>query len=131
MNTDPIADFLTRIRNASLVSHPHLELPASKLKVELAKLLQKEGYIQSYQIKDGSKYKLLRLVLKYDQEGYPVIRKIQRVSKPGLRKYSKSDTIPRVLSGAGVAVLSTSKGLMTDRQARKENIGGEILCTVY
>ena len=99
--------------------------------LEQLDLLQKEGYIQSYQIKDGSKYKLLRLVLKYDQEGYPVIRKIQRVSKPGLRKYSKSDTIPRVLSGAGVAVLSTSKGLMTDRQARKENIGGEILCTVY
>ncbi len=130
MNTDPIADFLTRLRNASLVSHPSVEMPSSKLKVALAKLLQREGYVQSYELRDSGKYPLLRIVLKYDGEGYPVIQRIKRVSRPGLRKYHRVANIPRVLSGAGIAVISTSKGLMSDRQARRENMGGEILCTL-
>ncbi len=130
MNTDPIADFLTRLRNASLVSHPSVEMPSSKLKVELAKVLQREGYVQSYELRDGDKYPLLRLVLKYDQDGYPVIRSIKRASRPGLRKYYRVNNIPRELSGAGIGILSTSKGLMSDRQARRENIGGEMLCTL-
>ncbi len=130
MNTDPIADFLTRLRNASMVSHPSVEMPSSKLKVALAKLLQREGYIQSLELREGPKYPLLRIVLKYDQDGYPVIQTIKRASRPGLRKYYRVGTIPRILSGAGIGVISTSKGLMSDRQARREKIGGEMLCTL-
>lgn len=132
MNTDPIADFLTRIRNASIVSHPTVDMPASKLKIELAKLLQDEGYIQSFETKEdaASGHQTLRLNLKYDEEGFPVIRKLKRISRPGLRRYFKVDNLPRVLSGAGVAVVSTSKGLLSDRAARRERVGGELLCVV-
>lgn len=132
MNTDPIADFLTRIRNAGLVSHPTVDVPASKLKIELAKLLQDEGYIQSFETKEDARsgHQTLRLNLKYDEEGYPVIRKLKRVSRPGLRRYYKVDNLPRILSGAGVAVVSTSKGLLSDRAARRERVGGELLCVV-
>ncbi len=132
MNTDPIADFLTRIRNAHLVSHSFVDAPASKLKVQLAKVLQKEGYIQSYEVFEGAapKDRKIRLNLKYDQLGYPVIRKIKRESRPGLRKYFRVSKIPRILDGGGVAILSTSKGLMSDRQARREKMGGELLCSV-
>lgn len=132
MNTDPIADLLTRIRNGLQAGHKHVEMPSSKLKVAIVKLLQEEGYIQSYELKPGTiaNTQVLRVALKYDKEGYPVIRSLKRVSRPGLRKYSKMVRIPRVLNGAGISILSTNKGLLTDRRARRENVGGELLCTV-
>ena len=131
MNTDPIADMLTRIRNASMVSLAEVKMPSSKLKVELAKLLKSEGFITDYAVVEEGKFKVLSITLKYDAKNKPVISKLQRVSKPGLRSYSKAQNIPQVLGGLGVAIISTSKGLMTDRKARKENIGGEVLCYVY
>ena len=129
--TDPIADMLTRIRNAAMVSMPEVSMPSSKLKVELARILKEEGYIADYTVSDEGKFKVLNITLKYDSKKKSVITKLQRVSKPGLRSYSKSQNIPQVLGGMGIAVISTSKGLMTDRRARKENIGGEVLCYVY
>ena len=133
MNTDPIADMLTRIRNANMVSHLDVEMPSSKLKVELAKLLKSEGYITDYSVdqKEGSAYKTLKIVLKYDDNSKPVITNLQRVSRPGLRTYAKSKNIPQVLGGMGVAIISTSKGLLTDRKAKKANLGGEILCYIW
>ena len=131
MNTDPIADMLTRIRNASMVSLTEVSMPSSKLKVELAKLLKSEGFIADYSVSEEGKFKVLSITLKYDSKNKPVISKLQRVSKPGLRSYSKAQNLPQVLGGLGVAIVSTSKGLMTDRKARKENIGGEVLCYVY
>lgn len=131
MNTDPIADMLTRIRNANLVSHETVEMPSSKLKVELAKLLKEEGYIIDYSVKDSGKFKILSIVLKYDQKHNAVISNLKRISKPGLRNYCKAKNLPQVLGGLGIAIVSTSKGLMTDRKARKENIGGEVLCYVW
>lgn len=131
MNTDPIADMLTRIRNASMVSLAEVKMPSSKLKVELAKLLKSEGFITDYAVSEEDKFKVLTITLKYDAKNKPVISKLQRVSKPGLRSYSKASNLPQVLGGLGVAIVSTSKGLMTDRKARKENIGGEVLCYVY
>lgn len=132
MISDPIADLLTQIRNACLAQLPSIELPASKLKIELVKVLQKEGYIRSHELRENDKgHQSIRILLKYDEEGYPVIRQIKRVSRPGLRKYSKKVNLPRVLSGAGVAVVSTNKGLLTDRDARREGVGGEVLCYVY
>jgi len=133
MYNDPISDLLTRIRNACLAGHSKVEIPSSKLKVELVKVLQKEGYIRSYELRDeeGGQRKTLRVMLKYDENGYPVIRRIRRVSRPGLRKYVKVDNLPRVLNGAGVSIISTNKGLMTDREARKARVSGELLCQVY
>jgi len=131
MNTDPIADMLTRIRNANVVSHPSVEMPSSKLKVALAKLLKEEGYINGYEEKVDGHFKTLHIELKYDEANKPVITNLKRVSKPGLRSYSKAKNLPQVLGGMGVAVVSTSKGLLTDRKARKENLGGEILCYIY
>ena len=131
MNTDPIADMLTRIRNASVVSHPSVEMPSSKLKVALAKLLKDEGYILDYSEKVDGHFKTLSIELKYDESNKSVISKLQRVSRPGLRNYCKAKNLPQVLGGMGVAVVSTSKGLLTDRTARKENLGGEILCYIY
>jgi len=131
MNTDPIADMLTRIRNANTVSHPAVSMPSSKLKVELAKLLKEEGFIADYEVKEEGKFKQLHITLKYDMNNKPVISKLERVSKPGLRSYSKSKNLPKVLGGLGIAIVSTSKGLMTDRKARKENIGGEVLCYIW
>ncbi len=131
MNTDPIADMLTRIRNASMVSLTEVKMPSSKLKVELAKLLKSEGFITDYAVTEEGNFKVLSITLKYDSKNKPVISKLQRVSKPGLRSYSKASNLPQVLGGLGVAIVSTSKGLMTDRKARKENIGGEVLCYVY
>ena len=129
--TDPIADMLTRIRNASMVSLAEVKMPSSKLKVELAKLLKSEGFITDFTVVEEDKFKVLTITLKYDAKNKPVISKLQRVSKPGLRTYSKAQNLPQVLGGLGVAIVSTSKGLMTDRKARKENIGGEVLCYVY
>ncbi len=131
MNTDPIADMLTRIRNANIVSHPEVSMPSSKLKVELAKLLKEEGYITDYEVKENGCFKTLSITLKYDEAGNPVIANLKRVSKPGLRNYSKSKDLPKVLGGLGIAIISTSKGILTDRKARKENVGGEVLCYVW
>ena len=129
--TDPIADMLTRIRNASMVSHPTVEMPSSKLKVELAKLLKEEGFITDYNVKEVGKFKVLEITLKYDASNKPVISKLERISKPGLRNYSKAKNLPQVFGGLGIAIVSTSKGLLTDRKARKENLGGEVLCYVW
>ncbi len=129
--TDPIADMLTRIRNANMVSHEKVEIPSSKLKVELAKLLKEEGFITDYEVKEVGKFKILSITLKYDMNKKPVITKLERISKPGLRNYCKAKNLPKVLGGMGIAIVSTSKGLLTDRKARKENIGGEVLCYVY
>ena len=131
MNTDPIADMLTRIRNANMVSHASVEIPASKLKIELAKLLKEEGYIADYEVKEVGKFKVIEITLKYEANGKPVITKLERISKPGLRHYSKAKNLQKVLGGMGVAIVSTPKGLLTDRKARKENVGGEVLCYVY
>ncbi len=131
MNTDPIADMLTRIRNANMVGHEKVEMPSSKLKVELAKLLKEEGFISDYEVKEVGKFKVLSITLKYDSKNKPVITKLERISKPGLRNYCKAKNLPKVLGGMGIAIVSTSKGLLTDRKARKENIGGEVLCYVY
>lgn len=131
MYNDPIADMLTRIRNASNVGLPMVEVPASKLKIELAKVLQKEGYVRSYEIREAGNHKTIRVLLKYDSQGYPLIRKLVRVSRPGLRKYYKVDNLPRILGGGGTAIVSTPKGLLSDREARREHVGGEVLCYVY
>jgi len=131
MNTDPIADMLTRIRNAGMADHASVEMPSSKLKVELAKVLKAEGYITEFSVKDVDKFKILSVVLKYKNDGKPIISKLKRASKPGLRLYMKSKNIPKILGGLGIAIVSTSKGLLTDRKARKENVGGEVLCYVW
>lgn len=131
MNTDPIADMLTRIRNANMVSHETVEMPSSKLKVELAKLLKEEGYIVDYSVKTVDKFNFLTIVLKYDEKRKPVIENLKRISKPGLRSYCKSKDLPKVFGGLGIAIISTSKGLLTDRKARKEHLGGEVLCYVW
>ena len=131
MNTDPIADMLTRIRNANTASHTSVEMPSSKLKVALARLLKEEGFISNYEEKVEGNFKTLSITLKYDENNKPVITNLKRVSKPGLRSYCKAKNLPQVLGGLGVAVVSTSKGLLTDRKARKENLGGEVLAYIY
>ncbi len=131
MNTDPIADMLTRIRNANMVSHPTVQIPASKLKVELAKLLKEEGFISDYSIDESGKFKVINIELKYDFQNKPVITNLQRVSRPGLRNYCKAKNLPKVMGGLGIAIVSTSKGLLADREATTQNIGGEILCYVW
>ena len=128
--TDPIADLLTRIRNANMVNHSNVEIPSSKLKVELVKLLKTEGYIADYSIVKNGNFDVINVELKYNNN-VPVIKGLQRVSTPGLRTYSKAKNMPRVFGGLGIAVVSTSKGLMTDKAARKENIGGEVLCYIW
>ena len=122
---------LTRIRNANIVSHPEVEMPSSKLKLELAKVLKEEGYITDYTEKEVGKFKVLSITLKYDERNKPVISNLKRISKTGLRVYSKAKDLPQVFGGLGIAIISTSKGLMTDRKARKENLGGEVLCYVW
>lgn len=129
--TDPIADFLTRIRNAQQAGHRRVDIPASKLKRAITKILLDKGYIQNFLDIDDNKQGLIRIFLKYDHYGQPVIKNISRVSKPGLRKYSKCVEVPRVLNGLGIAVVTTSKGVMTDKEARKLNVGGEVLCYIY
>ena len=131
MNTDPIADMLTRIRNANLVSHPTVEMPSSKLKVALARLLKEEGFISNYEEKVEGVVKTLSIELKYDECNKPVITSLKRVSKPGLRVYSKAKNMPRVFDGMGIAVISTSKGLMTEKEAKANQLGGEVLCYVW
>ncbi len=132
MNIDPVADYLTRIRNAVSANHRVVEIPASNLKKEITKILFDQGFILSYKFIDNNKQGLIKIALKYDKyTNDPVIKKIERASKPGLRKYSSSDNIPRVLNGLGIAVVSTSKGIMTGKQAQREHVGGEVLCYVY
>lgn len=132
MYSDPIADYLTRIRNAQMARHKVVEIPGSNLKRELTKILFEKGYILNYKFEDDDKQGIIKVALKYHPKSKrPAITEIQRVSKPGLRKYAGSDSLPRVLNGLGISVLSTSRGLMTDKEARKENVGGEILCYVY
>ena len=132
MYTDPIADFLTRVRNAISAGHRVVEIPASNLKKEMTKILFDQGYILSYQFNDDKVQGTIKIALKYDKDTKEsVIRKIQRISTPGLRKYVASKEMPRVLNGLGIAIVSTSKGVMTNKKARLENIGGEVLCYVY
>jgi small subunit ribosomal protein S8 len=126
---DPIADMLTRIRNAQLVGHVEVAMPASRLKASIAKVLKDEGYIEDYALRDSGPKKELAIALKY-YAGRPVIERLERVSKPGLRVYKGRDDIPRVMNGLGVAILSTSRGVMTDRKARADGVGGEVLCIV-
>jgi small subunit ribosomal protein S8 len=132
MFTDPISDFLTRIRNAQAASHKVVEIPASNIKKEITKILFDQGYILNYKFEDNSVQGSIKIALKYDKTtNKPAIKSIVRASKPGLRKYAGSDALPRVLNGLGIAVVSTSRGLMTDKKARQENVGGEIICYVY
>ncbi|HUF29010.1 MAG TPA: 30S ribosomal protein S8 [Gemmatimonadaceae bacterium] len=130
--TDPIADMLTRIRNACGSKHRRVDMPASKMKIEIARLLKESNFIQDFRTLDGENGRpILRIVLRYAQGGQPVIRQLRRVSTPGLRKYVGVQSIPRVRNGLGVAILSTSRGLMTDRQARQARTGGELLAVVW
>ncbi len=132
MITDPIADYLTRLRNAVMANHRVVEIPASNLKKDITKLLYDKGYILSYKFEDDNKQGIIKIALKYHPETKaPAIRSIERVSKPGLRKYVNNNEIPRVLNGLGIAVLSTSKGVITDKEARTLNVGGEVLCYVH
>jgi len=132
MYTDPLADYLTRIRNAMSAGHRVVEIPASNLKKEMTKILFDQGYILSYKFDDSTVQGTIKIALKYTKDTKePVIKKIQRISKPGLRKYASSKELPRILNGLGIAIVSTSHGVMTDKQARKENVGGEVLCYVY
>lgn len=132
MYTDPIADFLTRIRNAAMANHKVVEIPASKLKKEITKILFEQGYILSYKFEDNSVQGTIKIALKYDRDTKEsVIRDIQRISKPGLRKYASSADLPRILNGLGIAIVSTSKGLMTGKKAKQLNVGGEVICYVY
>jgi small subunit ribosomal protein S8 len=128
--TDPVADFLTRVRNAIAVRHQKVDVPASKLKVELARILKEEGYISNYKLTEEEGHKVLRLYLKYNANNDAAIASIKRVSRPGCRVYVGRMEIPRVMGGLGVNILTTPKGVMTGRQARKEGLGGEILCEI-
>lgn len=129
--TDPIADMLTRIRNANSARHLSVDIPASNLKKSIAEILLEEGYIKNYQIIDDGKQGIIRVSLKYAENKQRVISGIKRISKPGLRIYASKEELPRVLKGLGIAIISTSKGVMTDKKARKENVGGEVLAYIW
>lgn len=132
MYTDPVSDYLTRIRNAVRANHRVVEIPASNLKKDITKILFEQGYILSYKFDDSSVQGSIKIALKYNQETKePVIKKLQRISKPGLRKYAGSNELPRILNGLGIAIVSTSHGVMTGKQAKRDNVGGEVLCYVY
>ena len=129
--TDPIADMLTRIRNANMVGHESVDVPASKMKKSIAQILLNEGYIKGYDLIEDNKQGIIRIQMKYGQNKERVITGIKKISKPGLRVYAKTDDIPRVLGGLGIAIVSTSAGVITDKEARKKNIGGEVICYVW
>jgi small subunit ribosomal protein S8 len=129
--TDPIADMLTRIRNACMAKHEKVDIPGSRLKLEIARILKEEGYIKNYKFLKDNKQGVIRITLKYEEDRRPVIEGMERVSRPGRRVYIGAKEIPRVLGGFGIAILSTSRGVMTDRKAREMNTGGEILCKVW
>jgi len=132
MVTDPIADFLTRIRNAQMANHRIVEIPASNLKKRMTEILYAQGYILKYKFEDDSKQGVIKIALKYDaQSKQPAIQSLERVSRPGLRTYAKPEEFVRVKNGLGIAILSTSKGVMTDKEAKAQNVGGEVLCYVY
>jgi small subunit ribosomal protein S8 len=132
MNTDPIADFLTRIRNASSAGLKMVEIPGSNVKRAMTHILFDQGYITNYKFEDDEKQGVIKIALKYNPSTkVPAITKLQRASRPGLRKYSSATEMPRLLNGLGIAIVSTSKGLITDKEARRENVGGEVLCYVY
>jgi small subunit ribosomal protein S8 len=132
MNTDPIADFLTRIRNASAAGLKMVEIPGSNIKKAMTQILFDQGYILNYKFEEDSKQGTIKVALKYNQSTrVPAITKLQRASRPGLRKYSASNEMPRVLNGLGIAIISTSKGVITNKEAKKQNVGGEVLCYVY
>ncbi len=131
MMTDPIADMLTRIRNGNNARHDSVDVPASNIKKEVAKILLDEGFIKGFDVIEDAKQGIIRIDLKYGKNSEKVISGIKRISKPGLKVYVKNNEIPRVLGGLGIAVLSTSKGMMTDKQARSENVGGEVICYVW
>ena len=129
--TDPIADMLTRIRNGIMASYSSVDIPSSRLKIDIAKVLKAEGFIKNYKIISDQRQGVMRIFFKYDENGESVIEGLKRVSKPSCRIYTKSDRIPKVLNGYGVNILSTSNGVMTDKQAEKMGVGGEILCAVW
>jgi small subunit ribosomal protein S8 len=129
--TDPIADYLTRIRNAAMARHSKVDVPASNMTKSVTKILVDEGYIQNFTSIEDSKQGILRIYLKYGENKKCAISGLQRLSKPGLRRYAQVEGIPKVLNGMGIAILSTSRGILTDKQARKEKVGGELLCTVW
>jgi len=132
MTTDPIADFLTRIRNASSVGLKTVEIPASNTKRAMTQILFDQGYILNYKVEEDNKQGMIKIALKYNlTTRVPAITKLERISKPGLRKYAGSEELPRVLNGLGIAIVSTSRGVITDKEARKLNVGGEVLCYVY
>ena len=130
--TDPIADYIVRIKNAIKANHRIVEIPASGLKKEMTKILLEKGYILNYKFEDDSKQGIIKIALKYNTiSKVPAIKAIERVSKPGLRKYAGHESLPKVINGLGIAIVSTSKGVMTDKEARTQNVGGEVLCFVY
>jgi small subunit ribosomal protein S8 len=131
MMTDPIADMLTRIRNASRTKLEKVDIPSSKLKVEIAKILKDEGYVKNVKLVKDRKQGMIRVYLKYSDEEFATIQGIKRISRPGRRTYVASDSIPRVMGGLGVAILSTPKGIQTGKQAKKDNVGGEVICHVW
>ena len=132
MNTDPIADYLTRLRNAIKANHRVVEIPASNLKKEITKVLFEKGYISNYKFEDATVQGTIKVALKYHPiTKVPAIRSLSRISKPGLRTYAGTANMPRVLNGLGIAIMSTSKGVMTDKEARQQNVGGEVLCYIY
>jgi small subunit ribosomal protein S8 len=129
--TDPIADMLTRIRNANTVTHEVVEIPASRMKADLAEIMKDEGYIRGFEVTRGEKYDVIKVYMKYGPSKQRTIHGLKRISKPGLRVYVKKDEVPKVLNGLGPAVISTSRGLMTDRQAREAGLGGEVICYMW
>ena len=129
--TDPIADMLTRIRNANTVKHETVDVPASNIKKEIARILLEEGFVRGYDVIEDEKQGIIRIQLKYGQSGERVIQGIKRISKPGMRVYTNAYEVPKVLNGLGISIISTSKGILTDKQARKENVGGEVICYVW
>ena len=131
MVTDPIADMLTRIRNANQMRYKEVEVPASKMKLEIARILKEEGFINDFKVKKNEVQSILVLMLKYSEKKERVITGLKRISKPGLRVYAKAEELPRVLNGLGIAIISTSKGVMTDKQARQQSLGGEVLAFVW
>lgn len=129
--TDPISDFLTRIRNANMIKHETVEIPASKIKTNLAEILKSEGFIKDFEVIEDNKQGMIRLFLKYGENDQKVISGLKRISKPSLRVYCKKDEVPKVLGGLGIAVISTSQGIVTDRVARKNGLGGEVICYIW
>lgn len=129
--TDPIADMLTRIRNANMVRHANVEVPASNMKKTIAQILSDEGFIKGYDVTEDDKQGIIKITMKYDENKDRVITGLKRISKPGLRVYAKRNEVPRVLGGLGIAIISTSRGIMSDKQARKEGLGGEVICYIW